>query len=135
VLAATQDEIALEDAAERDALARLRPFVTMLPTPTTINANTASAEVLAARFDNLTLADARRLVDSRDRAYFKDVNDVLTRVPSLRLSGGTGQINVATQFFFLHGLVEFRRAHLQALVLLKREAGRVEVVWTREIPV
>lgn len=135
VLPETLDEIVLEDSAERDALTRLRPFITVLPTPTTVNTNTASAEVLAARFDNLALSDARRLVESRERAYFKDINDVLTRVPGLHLSGGTGQIDVATQFFLLRGLVEFRRAHLQALVLLKREAGRVEVVWTREAPV
>jgi general secretion pathway protein K len=135
VLPATLEEIVVEDAAERDALARLRPFVTMLPTATAVNANTAPAEVLAARFDNLALADARRLVASRDRAYFKDVNDVLTRIPGLQLSGGAGQVTVATQFFLLRGTVEFRRAHLQALVLLKREAGRVEVLWTREAPV
>jgi general secretion pathway protein K len=135
VLPATSDQIVVEDAAERDALARLRPFVTVLPTATAVNANTAPAEVLAARFDNLALADARRLVASRDRAYFKDVNDVLTRIPGLQLSGGAGQVAVATQFFLLRGTVQFRRAHLQALVLLRREAGRVEVQWTREASV
>ena len=132
VLPATIDEIVVEDSAERDALARLRPFVTVLPTATAVNVNTAPAEVLAARFENLALADARRLVASRDRAYFKDINDLSTRIPGLPLSDGAGQVTVATQFFLLRGVVEFRRAHLQALVLLKREAGRVEVLWTRE---
>lgn len=132
VLPATLADIQVQGSAERAALDRLRPFVTVLPMATAINANTASAEVLAARFDHLALADARRLVTSRERASFKDVNDVLTRVPGLNLTGGAGQVTVATQFFLLRGTVEFRRAHLQALVLLKREAGRVEVVWTRE---
>jgi general secretion pathway protein K len=135
VMPATIDDIVLEDASERDALTRLGPFVTILPTPTTVNANTASAEVLAARFDGLALADARRLVASRDRAYFKDVNDLVTRIPGLPLAGGMSQTSVATQFFLLHGMVQFRRAHLQALVLLKREGGNVNVVWTREEPV
>ena len=135
VMPATIDDIVLEDASERDALTRLGPFVTILPTPTTVNANTASAEVLAARFDGLALADARRLVASRDRAYFKDVNDLVTRIPGLQLAGGMSQTSVATQFFLLHGLVQFRRAHLQALVLLKREGGNVNVVWMREEPV
>jgi len=132
VMPATIDDIVLEDASERDALSRLRPFVTMLPTPTTVNANTASAEVLAARFEGLALADARRLIASRDRAYFKDLNDLATRIPGLQLAGGMSQTTVATQFFLLHGMVQFRRAHLQALVLLRREGGKVDVVWTRE---
>lgn len=135
VLPATLDDIRTQDSAEREALDRLRPFVTVLPTATAINANTASAEVLAARFDSLALADARRLVASRERASFKDLNDLLTRVPGLKLTGGVGQVTVATQFFLLRGTVEFRRVHLQTLVLLKREAGRVEVVWTREASV
>lgn len=135
VMPATIDDIVLDDDSERDALIRLRPFVTILPTPTTINANTASAEVLAARFDGLALADARRLVAGRDRAYFKDINDLATRIPGLQLTGGMSQTTVATQFFLLHGMVQFRRAHLQALVLLKREGGKVDVVWTREEPV
>jgi len=29
-------------------------------------------------------------------------------------------------------MVQFRRAHLQALVLLRREGGKVDIVWTRE---
>jgi general secretion pathway protein K len=135
VMPATIDDIVLDDVSERDALTHLRPFLTLLPTPTTVNANTASAEVLAARFDNLPLADARRLVASRDRGYFKDANDLATRLPGLQLGGGMAQTTVATQFFLLHGMVQFRRAHLQALVLLKREGGQVNVVWTREGPV
>lgn len=132
VLPATLDDIAIDDPAERDALARLRPFVTLLPVPSPINANTASAEVIAARFDNLSLVDARRLVESRARAYFRDMNDLSTRLPGVRLSGGTGQVTVATQFFMMRGFVEFRRVRLQALVLLKREGGQVGMVWIRE---
>jgi general secretion pathway protein K len=132
VLPATVDEIVPAGAAERDALDRLRPFVTLLPEPSRINANTAPAEVLAARLEDLTLADARRLVASRDRAHFRDVNDILTRLDGVRPAGSLGQLGVDTQFFHLAGVVEFRRAHVQAQVLLKREAGRVEVVWMQD---
>jgi len=114
------------------AVERLRPFVTVLPQPTPVNANTAPAEVLAARFENLALADARRLTASRDRAYFKDRTDVLSRIAPLKLQATDAEIAVATRFFSVDGMVSYRRARLRTQALLRREAGRVDAVWLRE---
>jgi general secretion pathway protein K len=114
------------------AIEQLRPFVTVLPQPTPVNANTARAEVLAARIENLSLADARRLIASRDRAYFKDRTDVLSRIAELKVQASDSEIAVATRFFSVDGTVSFRRARLHAETLLRREAGRVETVWLRE---
>jgi general secretion pathway protein K len=114
------------------AVERLRPFATVLPQPTPVNANTAPAEVLAARFESLTLADARRLAASRDRAYFKDRTDVLTRIATLKLQASDAEIAVSTQYFSVDGTVSYRRARLHAEALLRREAARVEAVWLRE---
>jgi len=114
------------------AIERLRPFVTVLPQPTPVNANTAPAEVLAARFENLALTDARRLTASRDRAFFKDRTDVLTRIAPLKLQATDAEIAVATRFFAVDGTVSYRRARLNSQALLRREANRVEAVWLRE---
>jgi len=70
----------LQVGLEPEEFQRLRAFVTMLPEPTALNVNTAPAEVLAARIADLSLVDARRLVSSRDRAYFKDLGDVVQRL-------------------------------------------------------
>jgi general secretion pathway protein K len=110
---------------------RLRPFVTVLPQRTPINANTAPAEVLAARFD-IGLADARRLVASRARAYFNNRADVLARLPELKLQATDADIVVGTHFFTVDGTVSFRRARLQTRALLRRELNKVEIVWVRE---
>jgi general secretion pathway protein K len=115
-----------------EAIERLRPFVTVLPEPTAVNANTASAVVLSARFEKLALADAQRLVASRDRAYFKDRTDVLNRINQLGLQANDQEIAVATRFFLVDGSVSYRRAQLRALALVKREARRTEAVWLRE---
>jgi general secretion pathway protein K len=130
-LASIDDLLGLEGISAA-AIERLRPFVTMLPQPTPVNANTAAAEVLAARFENLALADARRLVASRDRGYFKDRADVLNRVGELRLQASDAEISVATRYFSVNGTVSYRRARLHSEALLRREAGRVEAVWLRE---
>jgi general secretion pathway protein K len=130
-LASVDDLLGVEglDAA---AIERLRPFVTVLPQPTPVNANTATAEVLAARIANLSLADARRLAASRDRAHFRDRADALSRLPELKLHAPDGQIAVTTRFFSVEGTVTYRRARLQARALLKREARRVDMLWLRE---
>ena len=130
-LASIDDLLGLEDIGTA-VIERLRPFVTVLPQPTPVNANTASAEVLAARFENLALADARRLVASRDRAFFKDRADVLNRIAELKLQASDAEIAVATRFFSVNGTVSYRRARLHSQALLRREANRVEAVWLWE---
>ena len=128
----TIDDLLGVEGVSAGAVERLRPFVTVLPQPTPVNANTAPAEVLAARFENLALADARRLTASRDRAYFKDRTDVLSRIPPLKLQATDAEIAVATRFFSVDGTVSYRRARLRTQALLRREASRVDAVWLRE---
>jgi general secretion pathway protein K len=115
-----------------EAIERLRPFVTALPQPTPVNANTASAEVLSARIADLSLADARRLAASRDRSYFRDAADVLSRLGGPQLTAGNNDIAVATRYFAVEGTVTYGRAHLHADALLRRDANRVEMLWLRE---
>jgi general secretion pathway protein K len=130
-LGAVDDLLALRgvDAA---LVERLRPFVTVLPQATPVNANTASAEVLAARIENLDLADARRLVESRDRAHFRDVADVVGRLGELRLAAGEGELAVSTRFFVVEGEVSYRRARLHGRALVRRSPNSVEALWLRE---
>jgi general secretion pathway protein K len=133
VLPATIDDLQIADMKVRAVMEKLRPYVNVLPVPTPVNANTAPAEVLAARFEGLRLADARRLVASRDRAAFKDVADVTSRLGDVKMTVDAGKIAVATRFFILDGSIEYRRARLRQAALLKREPGRVDVVWLREV--
>lgn len=133
VLPATIDDIEFAEPSLREAIDKARQYLNVLPVPTPVNANTAPAEVLAARFENLSLADARRLVASRDRAAFKDVADVMSRLGDVPLTIEAGKIGVASRFFVLEGSVEYRKAKLQQRALLKRETGAVDVVWLREV--
>ncbi len=133
VLPATIDDLQITDPKIREVLEKLRPYITVLPVPTPVNANTAPAEVLAARFEDLSLADARRLVASRDRAAFKDMADASSRLGDVKMTVDAGKLAVASRFFLLTGSIEFRRARLQQAALLKREPGGVEVVWLREV--
>ena len=111
---------------------RLKGFVTILPEPTQLNVNTASAEVLSARIGGLELTDARRIVAARDRAYFKDMGDALAHlreaVPSVTEAG----LSVTTRYFSVDGLVTYGPARLAAHALVRREPVTLEVLWMKE---
>ena len=111
---------------------RLRAFVTMLPEPTALNVNTASAEVLAARIADLPLVDARRLVSSRDRAYFKDLGDAVQRLRQAGPQATDTGLAVATRYFSVEGMVSYGPARLTARALVRRDANRLEVLWMKE---
>lgn len=131
-LVALEDILGVEgmDAA---ALELLRGFATLLPEPTPLNMNTASAEVLAAQFAPLSLLDARRLVAARDRAYFKDIGDARTRLTDAGAAPGDVPISVATRYFAVEGTVSYGNARLRARALVKREGSRLDILWLREI--
>jgi general secretion pathway protein K len=132
-LVAVEELLAVEgvDAA---AMERLRPYVTVLPEPTPVNANTATAEVLSAQFTDLPLLDARRIVAARERAYFRDLADARARLTEAGVATpGEAPLAVATRYFAVEGNVAYGNARLRARALVKRESNRVELVWLREL--
>lgn len=122
---------ALDVGMPPEALERLRPFVTVLPEQTPVNANTASAEVLAARAD-LPLVDAKRIVAARDRAYFKDLGDALARLREANPEATDAGLAVSTRYFSVQGTVTYGTARVASHALLRREAARLELLWLRE---
>lgn len=113
-----------------DAVERLRELVVILPRPTKVNVNTAPAEVLAASIDNMSLADAKGIVSSRDTAVFRNLADFTQRFPG---SGGE-RLDVKTTYFLVNGSVRMNRAGLDVQALVERESrgGKTELVWLQQ---
>lgn len=111
--------------------ARLRPFVTALPGLTTVNVNTARAEVLAAMIDGLDIRDARLLVAERERSYFRDQADFQSRLPQgtvVELS----DISVNSDYFIASLQVVIGDAEAQGGFLLDRGGtGWPAILWRR----
>lgn len=123
----------LQVGLEPEQVQRLRGFVTILPEPTPLNVNTASAEVLAARITGLELPDARRIVSARDRAYFKDLGDALTRLREVAPRATDSGLAVSTRYFSVDGVVSYGPARLAARALVRRDgAAQTEVLWMKE---
>lgn len=107
----------------------LRPLVTTLPEAGAINVNFAAPEVLAAVAQNMTLADARLMVQQRSGQPFKDVADFRQRLPHGGILVSDANISVSSQFFMVTGRARFGNAQVTTQALLKRATGWPAVVW------
>ncbi|CAB3809538.1 hypothetical protein LMG28614_07061 [Paraburkholderia ultramafica] len=108
-----------------EMVARLRPFVTVLPTVTAVNMNTASAEVIAAVVPGMSLSAAQGFVASRQTVFFHNVGDVqlaLRGAGVQSVSIDPGQLDVNSSYFLIHGRVQHERAEVDRTTLVYRDA-------------
>lgn len=110
-------------------IARLKPFVTALPSPGAINVNFAPAEVLASIAQNMSLSDARIIVQQRRNAPFKDVADFNRRLPRGGILIGSSDIGVSSNFFWVTGRASVNNSQVVTQALLQRSQGWPAVVW------
>lgn len=102
---------------------QLRPFVTVLPTTTAVNMNTAPAEVIAAVVPGMALPSAQAFVARRQTVFFHNTGDL-----SLALRGAgmpttidTTQFDVTTSYFVVHGHITHDRAEVNRTTLIYRD--------------
>ncbi|GAC1546930.1 MAG: type II secretion system minor pseudopilin GspK [Collimonas sp.] len=123
-----------------DIVRKLQDYVVVLPAAsgaTPINANTASAEVLAACFDNLSVSEAGTVLSMRRTAPFRDTDNVQAVMGSRlgKTFSPTAKIGPASNFFLVYGKIRMGRAALNTVSLIRRPAGNragSEIVWMRE---
>ncbi|ADG17196.1 type II secretion system minor pseudopilin GspK [Paraburkholderia atlantica] len=107
-----------------EIVAKLRPFVTVLPTVTAINMNTASAEVIAAVVPGMTVSQAQALVARRQTVFFRNAGDVqlaLTAAGVQSTSIDPNQFDVNSSYFLVHGSVQHERAEVDRTTLVYRD--------------
>ena len=102
-------------------LATLAPFITLLPQPTSVNLNTASAEVIYACTPGLDLSTAQKVVAAREQSHFKSLADA-----NLQIKGPTAQFDqlrhsVGSQFFEVLGSLRLDQTTVQERSVLQRE--------------
>jgi len=111
-----------------EVLAAIKDFVVVLPEATPVNVNTASAEVIAARVEGLSLSEATALVAGREAAYFNTTSDFAQRSGK----SSAGQIDVSTRYFLVNGNVRLNRATMEMQALIQRNGTVTKVIWIRE---
>ena len=120
-----------------EMVARLRPFVTYLPTITPVNMNTAPPEVVAAVVPGMNLSNAQAFVARRETVFFHNVSDVqlaLRGAGVQEVSIDPNQLDVNTSYFLVHGRVEHERAEVDRVTLIYRDAltHTTRIVWGRD---
>jgi general secretion pathway protein K len=116
----------------QEMLDKLKNFVIFLPRATPVNVNTAPAEVLAARFEALSLDEATALVAMRKTASFRDLADFTHRLPDKSFAASVNQASVETHYFLVDGKVRMNRAALDMQALIERNGANTKVIWIRE---
>jgi general secretion pathway protein K len=106
----------------------LRPFVTLLPTPTPVNLNTASPEVLMASIAGLDLAQARALETARDARHLATLQDAEKRLGDDAIKLDAAQHAVASRFFSVTGQLRVGQATLQETSVLQRDGLDVKIL-------
>ena len=111
------------------SLAVLTPYITLLPTRTPVNINTAKAEVLYASSPDLEMAGARKLVSARERSHFRTLSEANKLI---RDTGGPfveGQHAVASRFFEVRGRLRLDQTVVQERSVLQRDGLTVRTLW------
>lgn len=104
---------------DEGSIARLAPWVVLLPVPTTVNLNTAPREVLVAVLDGIDAGSAERLVQARDRQPFRSVEQAKAQLGAeteVKFDG----VSVSTNFFEVQGRIRLGDRVLEERSLLQR---------------
>jgi len=114
-------ELTLLRGFDPSVVDKLAPFVCVLPNPTPVNVNTASAEVLAAVIPGLNLNDARQLVEQRGDGSqtLAEFRGKLDAAQALGLQ--ENMLSVASDYFEVDLHVEFGRVRQRYLALYQRQ--------------
>ena len=116
-----------------NVLQRMQAYISVLPGPTWVNGNTASAEVLSAVVPQLSLSQAHGLVAERDSGHwFINRGDFVNRLRLPQVAVDAVQVGITSEWFRLQGQArrEQRRVTVDAL-LHRPEDREPRVIWSR----
>lgn len=118
-----------------ETLNLLSPHITLLPTRTPVNLNTAGLEVLHAATPGMEMADAQKLVTARQQGHYRALSD------AIRINAGRpGLFNeslhtVSSRFFEVRGSLRLDQTTLQERSLVQRDGLTVRTLWRHRIVV
>jgi len=134
------DDLLAVQGVKPETVEALRPFVIVLPSDdTTVNVNTAPAEVLAAVLPGCSLAQANALVEQRKRIPWNDLQQFKSELQceQAQQPQGEAKINITSNYFLVQSRIRLDRAALDAESLVERggnlvNRGSINVIWTRQ---
>lgn len=128
------DELRLVKGFSAKNVEKLRPFITALPAPTSINVNTAPVNVLSALFANLPASALQPIIDSRISQPFDEVSNFTGKLPA-GTACPANLCDVKTGYFMVTIDIRYGRLQRRTEALIERGAGKpATVLWHRLPP-
>ena len=117
--------------ASADTVGRLAPYLTILPEPTPVNLNTASAEVIYASVPGLDFNSAQKFVQSRSASPFGNLTDAAKALGVKSLDAS--QFSLGSRYFEVWGRMRLDDRTQEETALILRDAGNTSFVWRQKI--
>ena len=111
------------------SLTALRPYITLLPVPTPVNLNTASATVLFACIASLDMAQAQRLVSTRQSRPFRTLAEVTAQLGQMTAPLNNAQHSVNSRFFEVQGRLRLDQTVVEEHSVVQRDGLDVKTLW------
>ena len=127
------DDLSGIEGLDPVVLQRMHAYISVLPGPTWVNGNTASAEVLSAVVPQLSLSQAHGLVAERDNGHwFINRGDFVNRLHLPQVAVDSVHVGITSEWFRVQGQArrEQRRVTIDAL-LHRPEDRQPRVIWSR----
>ena len=121
VITSTSELMAI-DGFDRDTYRRLAPYITVLPSGTRLNVNTASDVVLASLSDDIDIATATSLIEQRGEAEFVDINSTFEGLVEPDV---LQEIDGVSQHFLLTATVTLGKNQLTMRSVLQRDRSGI----------
>jgi general secretion pathway protein K len=124
-------ELAQVKGFDSRTIESLRAFVSVLPAAsrTPVNVNFAPAEVLVAVIEDMTLSDARLIVQQRQAQPYKDIADFKQRMPHGGIKVVDSDLSVKSDYFWVTGRATFGKSQVVTQALMNRTSNWPSVVW------
>ena len=122
-------ELLLIKDVDFESYEKLRSFVCVLKSNTAINVNTASAEVLSSIVKDITLEDAKSLVEDRKKEIYEKLENFLQHPLLKQKKVNNEGLSVSSNYFQLNSTVQIERISVEYTTILNRESsGSVRVL-------
>lgn len=128
-LMASVSELRAVAGFDTEVFEAVRPHVAALPGRTPINVNTATVAVLMSLADEVSEADAERLVELRGEEGFKSLSDFRQSEPLAGRDVAEQGLSVGSDYFLVSAVIKTGRVTLRHFALLWRGgAGEIRVI-------
>lgn len=121
-------ELRLLAGITEESYQKLLPYITVLPTYTLINVNTAPIPILQMLATGLTEQDAQTLISARTEQPFTTTQDFLIHDALAGLTVDTEALSVNSAYFLFTAQVEIDRAIVHLTSIMYRHSAKIQTV-------